>query len=58
MAFMIVAATCHTLVILVLASIILIRIPFAKGCQQSFTKYLKVLNSTRAAFHVIVKGQC
>ena len=41
MAFMIVAATCHKLVILVLASIILIRIPFARRLSTKFYKIFK-----------------
>ena len=38
---MIVAATCHKLVVLVLASIILIRIPFARRLSIKFYKIFK-----------------
>ena len=41
MAFMTVAATCRKLVILVLASIILIRIPFARRLSTKFYKIFK-----------------
>ena len=52
MAFVIVSATCHTLVILVLASIIFIRIPFTKRLSTKFIfKCFKVNKGSISSHH-------
>ena len=52
MAFMIVAATCHTLVMLVLVFIILIRIPFVRRLSAKFIfKFFKVNKGSISSHH-------
>ena len=51
MAFVIVAATCHTLVILVLVSIILIRIPFVRKLSTKFVFKGFKLNKVNISSH-------